>query len=158
MDAAAIHSVLEKSMLASSGAPVSSSGVAPSGLASSTEASRRSGSTPPSAGTNAFAVRSSAAAVAAGVQNINAGDVTALKGRDAPRAHGVHVRGSSVVVDVDKDASDEKAPHLEVRCCAVLSLFSFFLSLSLSLSFSLMFMSRESVCDMKCTHVVIIQA
>ena len=144
MDVRAIESVLEKSMLAS-GAPVSSS-AAPQASVSS---SRRSGTPPPSAGTNAFAVRSSAA-VAAGV--VHSDDVTALKGRDAPRAHGVRVRGASVVVDVDTDAADEKVPHLEVRCFSLsLSLsvsnllsFSFFVfeflnnafALSLSLSFS----------------------
>ena len=119
MDVRAIESVLEKSMLAS-GAPVSSSAAPQASVLSS----RRSGTPPPSAGTNAFAVRSSAA-VAAGV--VHSDDVTALKGRDAPRAHGVRVRGASVVVDVDTDAADEKVPHLEVRC------FSLSLSLSLSL-------------------------
>ena len=120
MDVRAIESVLEKSMLAS-GAPVSSSAAPQASVLSS----RRSGTPPPSAGTNAFAVRSSAA-VAAGV--VHSDDVTALKGRDAPRAHGVRVRGASVVVDVDTDAADEKVPHLEVRC------FSLSLSLSLWLS------------------------
>ena len=144
MDVRAIESVLEKSMLAS-GAPVSSSAAPQASVLSS----RRSGTPPPSAGTNAFAVRSSAA-VAAGV--VHSDDVTALKGRDAPRAHGVRVRGASVVVDVDTDAADEKVRHLEVRGFSLsLSLsgsnllsFSFFVfeflnnafALSLSLSFS----------------------
>ena len=136
MDVRAIESVLEKSMLAS-GAPVSSSAAPQASVLSS----RRSGTPPPSAGTNAFAVRSSAA-VAAGV--VHSDDVTALKGRDAPRAHGVRVRGASVVVDVDTDAADEKVPHLEVRCFSLSLSLSLALTFSLSLSLSLSFSTTHS--------------